>query len=83
MFLLGFALGYDFAAVGNNAPLQGLIFGIAIGLVSGTIGLGLQIQRRLSYSCKRRRAPHKGLYALTGHSPKFTETVDGMIHGRF
>ena len=83
MFLLGFALGYDFAAIGDNAPLQGLLLGTAVGLASAGISLGLQMERRLRYSGKRRRGPHKGLYALTGHSPKFTETVERMIHGGF
>ncbi len=83
MFFVGFAVGHGNAMLTDNAVLQGMQLGILTGGITGMAGLGLRIERRLRFSGKRWRGPHKGLYALTGHSRKFTETVERMIHGGF
>ena len=59
-------------------------FGGGIGIVLSLIAmLFFRVERVLRYSGRRRRGPQKGLFILTGHSRRFTETVERMIHGGF
>ena len=83
MFSVGFAVGYDTTAAAASPIITGLQTGSALGGICGIISLALRMERRIRYSSRRRRGLHKGLFALTGHSRRFTESVERIIHGGF
>jgi len=83
-FLGGFAAAYGLAAPGTSISMSNAgVSAVASTVFFGGLSLFLRIERRLRYSGRRWRRPHQGLFSLTGHSSRFAETVERIIHGGF
>ncbi len=83
-FLGGYVISYNMTPPGNPTSMRDAsLTALFSAVFFGGLSLTLRIERRLSYSRRRRTGPHKGLFALNGHSRRFAETVERIIHGGF
>ena len=83
MFLFGFLLGYQTSMAASGATGTGLRTAGFLAGICGVISLTLRTERRIRLAGRRRRGPHRDLFALTGHSRRFSEAVDRINHGAF
>ena len=82
-FAVTFGVTYNDHFVGPFRLSETLRAAAMFGGVTGILSMFLHVERRLTFSGTRRRGPHKGLFSLTGHSRRFTETIERIIHGGF
>jgi len=83
-FLGGFAGAHGMTTPGWPTSMSDAgLTAVTSAVFFGGLSLFLRMERRLRYSGRRRRGPHQGLFSLTGHSRRFAETVERIIHGGF